>query len=166
MSYSSPGPITSADDVQDFDCGQSSLNEWLHKYALGNERAGASRCFVTSRGGRVVGYYALSTGSVLRMDGSPRITRGMPDPIPIVLLGRLAVDREEQGHGLGGNLLRDAIIRTVTAADVIGVRAMLVHALNDEAPQFYLHNDFDPSPTDPMHLLLLMNDARRIVRGI
>lgn len=166
MSYSPPRLISAADTVEDFDCGEESLNNWLRKFALTNEKAGASRTFVTSLDGRVVGYYALSTASVLRLDASSRIGQGMPDPIPVVLLGRLAVDRKEQDHHIGGSLLRDAITRTVEAADSIGVRAMLVHALNDEARDFYLHYDFDPSPTDPMHLMLLMKDARRLVRGI
>jgi GNAT superfamily N-acetyltransferase len=87
----------------------------------------------------------------------------MPEPIPVVLLGRLAVDRKEQGRSLGSNLLRDAITRTVEAAEIIGVRALLVHALNERARDFYLHHDFEPSPTDPLHLMLLIKDARKIV---
>ena len=89
----------------------------------------------------------------------------MPEPIPVVVLGWLAVDRKEQGHRLGSNLLPDAITRTVEAAEIIGVRALLVHAVHERAHDFYLHHDFEPSPTDPMHLMLLMKDARKVSRG-
>ena len=163
--YSTPRPISGEDDLAEFDSGEPSLGEWLHGRALTNQATGASRCFVTCRDGCVVGYYALATGSVQRIEASRRIGHGMPEPIPVVLLGRLAVDRKEQGNHLGANLLRDAIIRTVEAAEIIGVRALLVHALHDRARDFYLHHDFEPSPTDPMHLMLLMKDARKVVRG-
>jgi GNAT superfamily N-acetyltransferase len=135
----------------------------LRKRAITNQATGASRCFVTCRDTRVVGYYALATGSVQRLEASRLIGQGMPEPIPVVLLGRLAVDRKEQGRSLGSNLLRDAITRTVEAAEIIGVRALLVHALNERARDFYLHHDFEPSPTDPLHLMLLIKDARKIV---
>ncbi len=165
MSYSQPVPLTAGAAIDRFDCGEPDLNDWLAKYALGNERSGASRCFVTSRDGLVVGYYALATGSVLQVDATPRIGHGMPEPIPVVLLGRLAVDLKEQGKGLGSDLLRDSITRTVAAADIIGVRAMLVHALNVPAREFYLHYGFERSPTDDDHLMLLLKDARRVARG-
>jgi GNAT superfamily N-acetyltransferase len=158
--YSTPRPITADDVVADFDSGEPSLDDWPRRRALANQASGASRCFVTSRDGRVVGYYALATGIVQRTDAS---ARNMPEPIPVILLGRLAVDRKEQGHSLGSHLLRDAIARTVEVAEIIGVRALLVHALNDRARNFYLHHDFEPSPTDPLHLMLLMTDARAIV---
>jgi GNAT superfamily N-acetyltransferase len=162
--YSTPRPITAEDVVASFDCGEPSLNDWLRRRALANQASGASRCFVTNRDGAVVGYYALATGSVQRSDASPRTARSMPEPVPVVLLGRLAVDRKEQSHGLGAHLLRDAIARTVQVAEIIGVRALLVHALNDRARDFYLRYDFEPSPTDPLHLMLLLKDARAIVR--
>lgn len=163
--YSAPQPIGSEDDVADFDSGEPSLDEWLRKRAMINQATGASRCFVTCRDRYVVGYYALATGSVQRLEASRRVGQGMPEPIPVVLLGRLAVDLKEQGRSLGSNLLRDAIARTVEAAEIIGVRALLVHALHERARDFYLHYDFEPSPTDSLHLMLLMKDARRIVRG-
>jgi len=106
-----------------------------------------------------VGYYSLATGSVVHAEVSGKVRRNQPDPIPVILLGRLAVDHEEQGRGLGAHLLRDAILRTVEAANIIGVRALLVHALHERAREFYLHFDFEPSPTDPLHLFLLMKDA-------
>jgi len=161
--YSTPRPITGDDVVAHFDCGEPSVNDWLRRRAVANQATGASRCFVTTRDGRVVGYYALATGSVQRADASSRIGRDMPEPIPVVLLGRLAVDHKEHGHGLGAQLLRNAIARTVQAAEIIGVRALLVHALNEHARAFYLHYDFEPSPTDPLHLMLLMKDARRAI---
>jgi GNAT superfamily N-acetyltransferase len=163
--FSTPRPIRSQDDLAVFDSGEPSLDDWLRNRALTNQSTGASRCFVTCCDGQVVGYYALATGSVQRLEASRRVGQGMPEPIPVVLLGRLAVDRKQQGGNLGSALLRDAIARTVEAAEIIGVRALLVHALHDPARDFYLHHDFEPSPTDPMHLMLLMKDARKVVRG-
>lgn len=162
--YSAPRPIAATDELSSFDSGEPSLDDWLRRRALGNQTAGASRCFVTCRDGRVVGYYALSTGAVQRLDASRRVGHGMPDPVPVALLGRFAIDVKEQGRGLGANLLRDAITRTVEAAEIIGIRALLVHALHDQARQFYLHFGFEPSPTNPLHLLLLMKDAKALVR--
>jgi GNAT superfamily N-acetyltransferase len=163
--YSTPRPITADDVVTGFDCGEPSLNDWLRRRALTNQDSGASRCFVTSRDSTVAGYYALATGSVQRVAASPRIARSMPEPIPVILLGRLAVDLKEQGHGLGAHLLRDVIARTVQVADSVGVRALLVHALNERARAFYLRYDFEPSPIDPLQLMLLLKDARAIVRA-
>jgi GNAT superfamily N-acetyltransferase len=163
--YGTPRPVTVDDELGEFDSGEPSLDEWLRKRALTNHAAGASRTFVTTREGRVVGYYALATGAVHRIDATRRVGHGMPDPVPVVLLGRLAADRKEQGHGLGSHLLRDAILRTIQVAEQVAVRAMLVHALNDAARQFYLQFDFEPSPTDDLHLLLLVKDARAAVTG-
>jgi predicted N-acetyltransferase YhbS len=163
--YSLPRPIVASDDLSAFDSGEPSLDDWLRRRALGNQTAGASRCFVTCRGGLVVGYYALATGAVQRLDTSGRIGRGMPDPVPVILLGRLAVDVKEQGQGLGAHLLRDAITRTTEAAELVGVRALLVYALHDQAKQFYLHFGFEPSPTHPLHPFLLIKDARALVAG-
>ncbi len=148
------------DDTSRFDSGEPSLDEYLRKRALGNHVQGASRCFVTCGDGRVVGYYALASASVQHGGVTGKVRRNMPDPIPVILLSRLAVDRKEQGSGLGKNLLRDAILRSVDASEIIGVRTLLVHALNDTARAFYAHFDFEPSTTDPLHLLLLIKDAR------
>jgi GNAT superfamily N-acetyltransferase len=161
--YSAPRPIKPDDETADFHSGEPSLDEWLGKRALANQAAGASRCFVTCRDGRIFGYYALATGSVHRIGASRRAGQGMPDPIPVILLGRLAVDLTEQGRGLGGQLLRDGIMRSVQAAEVVGVRALLVHALHERAREFYLHHGFELSLTYPLHLLLLMKDARAVV---
>jgi GNAT superfamily N-acetyltransferase len=111
----------------------------------------------------VVGFYALASASVARSSAPGPVRSNMPDPIPVILLSRLAIDRKEQGKGLGSHLLRDAITRGVAAADLIGVRAILVHALHDEARAFYTHFDFEPSPTDPLHLLLSIKDARALL---
>ena len=161
--YTAPRPISEGDDVALFDSGEPSLDDYLRTRALANHVEGASRCFVTCRDGQVVGYYALAAASVERNAAPGRVRRNMPDPVPVILLSRLAIDRKDQGKGLGSQLLRDAIARCVRVADVIGVRAMLVHALHDQARAFYTHFDFEPSPTDPLHLLLLIKDARALV---
>ncbi|MBX9641005.1 MAG: GNAT family N-acetyltransferase [Mycobacteriaceae bacterium] len=158
--YSAPRPMSEGDDIVDFDCGEPSLNDYLRNRALPNHMQGASRCFVTCRDGRVVGYYALASGAVTHADAPGRVRRNMLDPVPVILFSRLAVDRKERGKGLGKHLLRDAIGRCVQAADSIGVRAILVHALHDEARSFYAHFEFEPSRTDDLHLMLLMKDAR------
>src|ERR1035437_4290426 len=163
--YSTPRPLGSEDDLVEFDSGEPSLDDWLRKRAITNQATGASRCFVTCRDTRVVGYYALSTGSVQRLEASRLIGQGMPEPIPVVLLGRLAVDRKEQGRSLGSSLLRDAITRTVEAAEIIGVRALLVHGRNERARDFYFHHDFDPPPPDPLQMFLLKKDGRKFVGG-
>ena len=163
--YSAPSPFSGADDVASFSSGEPSLDGYLRTRALANHAQGGSRCFVTCRDGRVVGFYALASGSVARVDAPGRVRRKMPDTVPVILLSRLAVDRKEQGRGLGSHLLRDAIGRCVQAADSIGVRAILVHALHDEARAFYAHFEFEASPTDPLHLMLLMKDARALVGG-
>ena len=124
---------------------------------------GASRCYVTCRESEVVGYYALASGSVQHRDLAGRFRRNLPDPLPVILITRLAVHRQVQGSGLGRSLLRDAIARSVQAADIVGVRALIVHALDDQPRDSYLHFDFEPSPTDPLHLLLLMKDARAAI---
>lgn len=158
--YSRPRPLHEDDDSSSFDSGEPSLDEYLRSRALANHLQGASRCFVTCIDNRIVGYYALASASIAHRDLSGRYRRNMPDPVPVLLLLRLAVDRKEQGSGLGKNLLRDAIARSVAAAKIVGVRALLVHALHENARAFYLKFDFEPSPTDPLHLMLLIKDAR------
>ena len=160
--YSPPHPISEEDDTAAFDSGAPTLDDYLRRRALANHVQGASSCFVTCRDRRVVGYYALASASI-QHSVAGKVRRNMPDPVPVILLSRLAVDRKEQGSGLGKNLLRDAILRSVEAADIIGVRAVLVHALNDTARAFSAHFDFESSPTDPLHLLLLIKDARTAI---
>jgi predicted N-acetyltransferase YhbS len=163
--YSLPRPISEADDFSTFESGEPTLDEYLHKRALSNHLEGASRCFVTCRDGQVVGFYALASASIDHRDVPGRVRRNMPNPVPVILLSRLAVDRKEQHKGLGKHLLRDAITRSVQAADIVGVRALVVHALHDSARSFYEHFEFEPSPTDPLHLLLLIKDARAIMNN-
>ncbi len=158
--YSAPRPISEGDLVADFDSGEPNLDDYLRVRALANHVEGASRCFVTCRDGRVVGFYALASASVQRADVPGRVRRNMPDAVPVILLSRLAIDRKEQGKGLGAQLLRDAITRAVAAAEIIGVRALVVHALDERARDFYAHFNFDPSATDPLHLLLPIKEAR------
>jgi predicted N-acetyltransferase YhbS len=163
--YSTPRPISEADDVATFDSGEPSLDEYLRKRALANHVQGASRCFVTCRDGHVVGFYALASAAIDHDSAPGQVRRNMPDPVPVILLSRLAVDRKEQGNGLGSHLLRDAILRSIRVAENVGVQAILVHALHDEARTFYAHFEFESSPTDPLHLMLSMKDARALVGG-
>lgn len=135
--YNARRPTSDADDVTSFTSGEPSLDDYLRKRALANHVQGGSRCFVTCRDGRVVGFYAFASGSVAHADVPGRVRRNVPGPVPVILLSRLAVDRKEQGGGLGSHLMRDAIGRCVEAADSIGVRAVLVRALHDEARAFY-----------------------------
>jgi len=163
---SGPEPLAAAHDVKDFDCGKHALTEWLRRFALQSHQAGGARVYVVHRAGRVVGYYALAAGSVEPEEAPERVKKGLArHPIPVILLARLAVDVSEQRQGLGAALLKDAMRRTASAAAEIGARAVLVHAKDDEARAFYQHFDFEPSPTDPLHLFLLMKDLRAILQG-
>lgn len=163
--FTTPRAITRDDKFLDFDCGEPTLNEYLQKRALTNHIGGAATCFVTTRNGKVVGYYALSSGSVSHNNVSGRVRRNMPDPIPVVILARLAIDVSAQGEGLGRGLLLDAISRCIAAAEIVGVRAILVHAFDDDARQFYLHHDFESSPIDPLVQILLLKDAKAVLRN-
>lgn len=159
--FGDPEPLGSDHVLGGFDCGVESLSGWLPKHARAAAGSGSARTYVIedAKQGRVVGYHALCAASVRRQEASPRAGRGMPrHPIPAVLLARLAVDRSVQGRGLGAFLLRDAAARTLTAAAELGIRVMLVHALDESARDFYLHHGFEPSRTDPMNLQLLVKD--------
>jgi GNAT superfamily N-acetyltransferase len=153
------------DDVDEFNCGHPDLDDWLKRFALINQRAGMTTVFVTLSNSKVAGYYALATGGVERANAPARVARGVPDhPIPVVLLARLAVDSSAQKRGLGRQLLRDALIRVEAAADEIGIRALLIHAKDDNAREFYMKcAEFEPSPTDPLHLFLLMKDLKKLL---
>jgi GNAT superfamily N-acetyltransferase len=164
MTFSPPRLITSEDQLDDFDCGHESLNIYLQRFALTNTAAGTSRTFVTAPVGMrtVAGYYSLAAGAVEKAHVPERIAKGVPNhPIPVILLARLAVDRRQQGLGLGQGLLRDALQRSLSAADVIGIRAILVHAKDEQAAAFYKYFGFIPSPIHPLHLMLLMKDLKR-----
>ena len=159
-----PSPIEKllpTHEVDGFDCGKEPLNGFLKRFALVNQRNGSSLTYVACRALRVVGYYSLAVGSVMHEAAPGRVTKGLArHPVPVMLLTRLAVDRTEQGTGIGRGLLKDALLRTVQAADIAGVRALLVHAKDEEAKAWYLQYDFEASPTDPLHLFLLLKDIR------
>jgi GNAT superfamily N-acetyltransferase len=158
---SAPQHLTSEHDVSDFDSGVPELDNWLKRRALQNEANRASRTFVITDGKRVIGYYALATGAVSHEVAPGRVRRNMPEPIPVMVLGRLAVDRQHQGAGLGAALLRDALLRTLQAADVAGIRAVLLHAVSEDARRFYLHHGCAESPGDPMTMMITLADIER-----
>lgn len=160
-----PAPIEAHHDISAFDSGVPSLDGWLQKRALKNEKSLASRTYVTCEGSRVVGYYCLSAGAVALQDAPRKMTRNMPDPIPVLVMGRLAIDRTYQNKGLGKALLLDAVRRTIQAGEIAGVAALLVHALSEEARRFYLSRGFLDSPVQPMTLCLRMADARAALAG-
>lgn len=163
MPYREPVPIAKGHATDDFDCGRPALNDWLKRYALESDAAGAARVFVTTEdGGRVVGYYALAGADVEPAAATERLARGQPRDrdIAVVLLARLAVDGRHQSRAVGRSLLRDAMERCVIAAENVGLRAILVHAKDDEARRWYRKYGFGPSPTDPLHLMILMKDVR------
>jgi GNAT superfamily N-acetyltransferase len=156
-----PAPLAPEHSLDSFDSGVAPLDDWLKRRARSNQAEGASRTFVLCAGSRVVGYYSLAAGSITHATAIGRVRRNMPEPVPVILLGRLAIDREWQGKGLGADLLRDAVLRAASAAGTIGVRAILVHAVSEAAKAFYERNGFRPSPVDPMTLMITMEDARK-----
>lgn len=150
-----PQPLTARHRIDEFDCGEPSLNDWLEHRALPNQLAGATRTFVAEAPeNRVAGYYALAAGAVSRNAATSRVRRNMPDPVPVLVLERLAVDRPWLGRQLGGALLQDAVKRTLSVSLDTGVRALLVHALGENAKLFYLHYGFRESPMHPLTLML------------
>ena len=154
-----PVLLTRNHDRNAFDCGSSALNDYLKKYALQNQKKHAARTYVATRGNQIVGYYTLAYGSVSLEEAPQSVKLGLPrHPIPVILLARLAVDSTEQGHGLGAALLKDALLRTIQAAEIAGLRAMLVHAKDDAAKRFYEKFGFEPSPIDAYHLFLRVSD--------
>lgn len=155
MALHAPHLLTAAHSLTAFNSGVATLDDWLRRHALANQFSGASRIYVVATSGnRVVGYYALASGALAHTDAPGRIKRNMPDPIPIALLGRLAVDRSTQGTGLGVAMLQDAVLRVQQAASIMGIRGILVHAISDEARAFYEHHGFIPSATNPLMLIL------------
>ncbi len=163
-----PEPLERKDTREGFHCGVASLDTWLVEYAPSADAAGSARTYVVidDGQGRVVCYYALTVASLLREEGTGRVLRGMPrHPIPAMLLARLAVDASAQGHGLGATLLADAMERTLLVAAETGIRLLLVHAVNEEARAFYLHYGFEPSPSDPMNLQLLIKHIRATIEA-
>jgi GNAT superfamily N-acetyltransferase len=162
-----PRPVKATDDTRDFESGEPSLDRYLADRALANHVGDLGRCYVCvdAATGKVLGYYTLSAVAVEHADLPGRIRRNAPDPVPAVLMGRLAVDAAAQGMGFGRFLVRDAILSTLAAADRIGARILLVHALHPRAAAFYARLGFKRSPTDPLHLYLALADARKSLGG-
>ena len=155
-----PEPLAAGHALDRFDSGVLSLDDWLRRRARRNQASGASRTFVLCDAGETVGYYALAASAVAPDAAPGRFRRNMPDPIPVVVLARLAIAREHQGRGLGRALFQDAANRVVHAADAIGIRGLLVHAISEEAKAFYLRLGLDSSPLDPMTLMVTLADLR------
>jgi GNAT superfamily N-acetyltransferase len=151
---STPALLDETHDLDLFQSGNDTLDEWLRRRARSNQVSGASRTYVVAADRRVVGYYCLASGALDLADAPGSVRRNMPDPIPMAVLGRLAIDRGWQGKGLGAALLQDAVLRTSQAASIMGIRGLLVHAISDEAKAFYEHYGFQCSPNYPMTLVL------------
>lgn len=153
--------LQSSDDLDGFDCGQPALNQFLQRFALMNQKASCTQTYVSTVQGRVAGFYSLAVGSVSPADASGRVAKGLArHPVPVMILARLAVDVEYQRKGLGRALLKNALLRTLQAADIAGIRAVLVHAKDEQAREWYAAWDFEPSMTDPYHLFLLLKDLK------
>lgn len=157
---SSPESLLAKHSIDLFDCGVVSLNEWLKRRALKNELLGASRTFVVCKKTQVIGYYALAMGSIMHQHTPNKLRRNMPDPIPVMVLGRLAVDKKWQSTGIGQGLLKDAVLRTLIVSQQVGVKALLIHTISEEAKRFYLRNGFIESPHDPTTLLATLKDIQ------
>ena len=164
--FASVQKLAEIHDVTSFDCGNPALNQFLQRFALVNQKANSAQTYVCCEQGTdtVAGFYSLAVGSVEPSTASARVIKGLArHPVPVMILARLAVDRRHQGTGLGHALLKDALLRIAQAADIAGIRAVLVHAKDDAARNWYLNYDFEPSPTDPYHLFLLTKDLLAIV---
>ena len=159
-----PGPLTSEHKLSSFSCEESTLDNWLKRKALKNQYSGASRTFVVCDNKKhVIAYYSLATGSIDQKDSTGKVRRNMPNPIPVMLLGRLAVDNNYKGQGLGSGLLKDAILRTISVAEQVGIRAILVHSLSEKSKLFYKYHGFYESTTNDMTLLITLDDARKAI---
>lgn len=150
--------------VEGFDCGKEPLNRFLIRYALPTQQANSAQTYVAVEDGRILGYYSLTVGGVEHAEAPSRIVKGLPRyPVPVMVLARLAIDRNAQGRGLGKGLFKDALLRTAAAADIAGIRALFVAAKDDDAARFYAQFDLDPSPGDPHRLFLVMKDLKRLL---
>ncbi|MDD2743374.1 MAG: GNAT family N-acetyltransferase [Rhodocyclaceae bacterium] len=163
LALAPPAPISAGQCLANFDSGEYSLNEWLKKRAFKNHASGASRCFVLCDDTTVIGYYSLSAGAISHESVHKAMRRNMPDPLPVLLLGRLAIDKKYHNQGIGQALLRDAMLRAVNVAGDAGVFALLVHAISEHARQFYLSRGFVESPLRPMTLLMTIETIRSIL---
>ena len=158
-----PEKLSAGHDLSGFDSGEPVLDDWLRRRAEQNEASGASRTYVVCIGKRVVGYYTLAVGAITHAEAPGRIRRNMPDPVPVMVLGRLAIDGAFHGRGLGTGLLRDAILRTRQAAEIAGIRAILVHAMSETAKRFYEKWGFVASPIDPLTVMITVAEAAKIL---
>jgi len=162
VSYEIPVLLTKEHDCGDFDCGHALLNDWLRRYAMQNQQANAARTFVVCQGRRVIGYYSLAVGAVDQVTATERVRRGLArHQIPVMVLARLAVDLHHQGKKIGRCLLRDAILRTLQAADIAGIRAIFVSAKDERVRGFYERFGFEPSPIHSLQLMLLIKDCQK-----
>jgi len=159
VTLSAPVPLSADHELDGFLCGVASLDDWLKRRARANQVSGASRTYVVAEGRKIAGYYCLASGALALNDAPGPVRRNMPDPVPMAILGRLAVDRSWQGRGLGAALLQDAVLRTKEAAVILGIRGLLVHAISAEAKAFYEHYGFSASPTQPMTLVLSLKEG-------
>ena len=157
---SAPSPIQPEHDCAGFSCGQVSLDDWLRRRALSNQRTNASRTYVTTAGRRVIAYYALASGALACAEATGKLRRNMPDPIPMAILGRLAIDLSHQGKGLGRALFRDAALRVLSAASIIGIRGLMVHAISNETATFYTAIGLEPSPDNPHILMITLSELQ------
>jgi GNAT superfamily N-acetyltransferase len=156
--------LAATDQVDAFDCGQTALNQFLQRYAWVNQKANSAQTYVCCKGDVVVGFYSLAVGSVDPEVAPARVMKGLARyPVPVMILARLAVDTEHQRQGLGQALLKDALLRTAQAAEIAGIRCLLVHAKDDEAKQWYMSWEFEPSQTDPYHLYLMLKDLKQLL---
>jgi GNAT superfamily N-acetyltransferase len=156
--------LSIADGVESFDCGHVALNEFLQRFALVNQRSNSSQTYASCNAGQVAGFYSLAVGSVEPSHSAPRVIKGIPrHPVPVMILARLAIDQRYQRQGLGKALLKNALLRTVQAADIAGIRALLVHAKDEEARNWYRQWEFEESPTDAYHLFLLVKDIKALL---
>ncbi len=151
-------PLAEAHRLDGFRCTEPALESWLKQRARRNQQDGASRCYVVCAGEDVVGYYALAAGAVSHAQTPGNVRRNMPDPIPVIVLGRLAVHADWAGQGLGAGMLKDAVLRALRLSQEMGIRALLCHAISEDAKQFYLHHDFVASPIEP--LIVMLNLAK------
>ncbi|MDJ0899429.1 MAG: GNAT family N-acetyltransferase [Xenococcus sp. MO_188.B8] len=158
MDFTAPEILNSKHLIGDFSCGITSLDDWLKRRALANQVSGATRTFVICVDNKVVGFYALASGGISIKSALGKFKRNMPNPIPVVVLARLAIDNYFQGQGLGRALFRDAALRVVQASDTIGIRGIIVHAISEEAKSFYLALGFQESPLEPMLLMITIKD--------
>ncbi|MBB2792687.1 UNVERIFIED_ORG: GNAT superfamily N-acetyltransferase [Rhizobium pisi] len=164
MTLSRPAPLADHHELAEFSSGVAELDEWLRRRARANQAGGASRTFVVCEGNRVIAYYALASGAVRQPEAPGRFRRNMPGPIPVAVLGRLAIGQSHQGRGIGRALVRDAGLRLVNAAEILGIRGLLVHAISDDARAFYEAVGFLPSPSDSMMLMVGLHDLNGALR--